>query len=175
VKSRDVSNNEAISADFTFTTATVPAPDTTPPSTPVVTDDGASTTDLTQLHATWTSSDAESGIVEYQYAIGTSAGGDDVVDWTSVGTATQVTKTGLNLSVGTTYHFSVKVQNGQELWSDVGTSDGIQVEEVPPEQPSDGGGFPVWAWVIIGIAGAAAVGGLGYWLIKGMPQQPKQQ
>ena len=176
VKSRDVSNNEAISADFTFTTATVPAPDTTPPSTPVVTDDGASTTDLTQLHATWTSSDAESGIVEYQYAIGTSAGGNDVVDWTSVGTDTGVTKTGLNLSIGTTYYFSVKAQNSQELWSDIGTSNGISVqEETAPEQPSDGGGFPVWAWVIIGIAGGAAVGGLAYWLVRSLPKQPEQK
>jgi phosphodiesterase/alkaline phosphatase D-like protein len=175
VKSTDASSNEAISADFTFTTATVPAPDTTPPTTPVVTDDGDSTTDLTQLHATWTSSDPESEIVEYQYAIGTSAGGNDVVDWTSMGTDTGVTKTGLNLSIGTTYYFSVKAQNSQGLWSDIGTSDGIQVEEVPPEQPSDGGGFPVWAWVIIGIAGGAAVGGLAYWLVRGMPKQPEQQ
>jgi hypothetical protein len=93
-----------------------------------------------------------------------------------MGTDTGVTKTGLNLSIGTTYYFSVKAQNSQELWSDIGTSDGISVqEETVPEQLSDGGGFPVWAWVIIGIAGAAAVGGLVYWLIKRMQKQPKQQ
>jgi hypothetical protein len=99
--------------------------DTTPPTTPVVTDDGVITTNLSQLHATWTSSDPESGIAAYEYAIGTSAGGTDVVDWTSAGTDTSVTKTGLSLSDGTTYYFSVKAQNGEGLWSAVGTSNGI--------------------------------------------------
>jgi hypothetical protein len=181
VKSQDASTNEAISADYTFTTSSIPVtpPDTTPPTTPVVTDDGVITTDLNQLHATWTSSDPESGIAEYQYAIGTSAGGTDVVDWTSAGTDTEVTKTGLDLSVGTTYYFSVKAQNGEGLWSDIGTSDGITVqeqeEEPTPEEPSGNGGMPTWVWIVIGLAGATVIGGLAYWLIKGMPQQPKQQ
>ena len=40
-----------------FASATwVSAADTTPPTTPVVTDDGAYTTSLTQLHAVWTAS-----------------------------------------------------------------------------------------------------------------------
>ncbi len=42
-----------------------PAPlDATSPTTPVVTDDGAATTSATQLHASWTSTDPESGIAE---------------------------------------------------------------------------------------------------------------
>jgi hypothetical protein len=111
---------------------TTPAPpDSTPPTTPIVTDDGKYTSSTTWLHATWSSSDPESGITEYQYAIGTSSGGTDVVDWTSVGTATGVTKTGLSLTQGTTYYFAVKAKNGQGLWSEVGTSDGITVIDDP--------------------------------------------
>jgi len=120
VKSGNAAGNSVPSADFTFTTA-----DVTVPSSPAVTDDGGSTTDLTQLHASWSSSDADSGVAEYQYAIGTTSGGTDVVNWTSVGTDTSVTKTGLSLNAGTTYYFTVKAKNGSGLWSNVGNSDGI--------------------------------------------------
>ena len=108
-------------------TAQPPPADTTPPTTPVVIDDGEYTSSKTSLNATWSSSDPESGIVEYQYAIGTSPRDTDVVDWTSAGTATEATRTGLNLILGATYYFSVKAKNGKGLWSEVGTSDGITV------------------------------------------------
>jgi hypothetical protein len=175
VKSTDASSNEAVSADYTFATIPAVVPDTTAPTTPVVSDDGDSTTNLTQLHATWTSSDQESGVAEYQYAIGTSAGGNDVVEWISAGTDTSATSTGLSLSVGTTYYFSVKAQNGEGLWSDVGTSNGVlAVQEETPDEPADDGGIPAWVWIIVGLGGAAVVGGVAYWLIKGMPKQPQQ-
>ena len=123
--------------------------DATPPTTPAVTDDGDYATDNTQLHATWISSDNESGIAEYQYAIGASAGGTDVVGWTSTGTSTEVTHTGLSLGTGTKYYFAVKARNGAGLWSSAGTSDGIAVvaegsaqKDIPPEggtvQTADG-------------------------------------
>ncbi len=101
--------------------------DFTPPITPVVADDGEYTSSTTWLHATWSSSDPESGIADYHYAIGTSREGTDIVGWTSVGTATEVTHIGLNLIIGSTYYFSVKAKNEQGLWSEVGTSDGITV------------------------------------------------
>ncbi len=103
------------------------APDTTAPTTPVVADDGATTDTANQLHAAWTAADAESGIAEYQYAIGTASGGTDIVNWTSAGTAATVTRTGLTLTTGATYYFSVKARNGSGVWSEVGASDGIQV------------------------------------------------
>lgn len=103
--------------------------DTTPPSTPVVTDSGAFTTTLSSIHASWTSSDAESGIAQYQYAIGTApyptTGWDSVAGWTTVGAATEATRSGLSLSDGVTYYISAKAANGAGLWSDVGVSDGI--------------------------------------------------
>jgi branched-chain amino acid transport system substrate-binding protein len=116
--------------------------DESPPSTPVVTDDGNFTTNTSQLHVTWSSSDPESGITEYQYAIGTSAGGTDVVGWTSTGTNTEVTQTGLSLNWGTTYYFAVKAKNGSGLWSEVGVSNGITVSDfTAPTTPTvtDGG------------------------------------
>ncbi len=107
-------------------------PDATPPSTPIVADDGAATSDTTQIHASWSSSDPESGITEYQYAIGTSAtdpGSGYVVDWKSAGTATEATESGLSLESGQTYYWYVKAKNGVGLWSEVGVSDGIKVAE----------------------------------------------
>ena len=116
--------------DISLEITTVPPPDTTPPTTPVVTDDGEYTSSTAWLHAIWSSSDSESGIAEYQYAISTSPGGTDVVDWTSAGTATEVTHSGLNLIIGGTYYFSVKAKNGKGLWSEIGTSDGITVTTI---------------------------------------------
>ena len=83
--------------------------DTTPPSAPATVRDGtgadiSTTSSTTQLSANWdAATDAESGISGYQYAIGTSAGGTQTVNWTSLGNVTTVTKTGLTLSVGQTY------------------------------------------------------------------------
>ena len=101
--------------------------DTTPPTTPQVTDEGATTTSTTSLSASWSSSDTESGIAEYQYAIGTEKGATDVLDWTSAGTNNYVTAGALNLTIGKIYYFGVQAKNGAELWSEVGYSDGITV------------------------------------------------
>ncbi len=112
--------------------------ETSAPLTPVVTDDGQVTADATQLHASWSSSDPESGIAEYQYAIGTSAtdpGSGYVVVWKSAGTATEATESGLSLESGQTYYWYVKAKNGAELWSEVGVSDGILVDATPPSAP----------------------------------------
>lgn len=101
--------------------------DRTPPTTPVVIDDGQYTTSLSQLHATWSSSDPESGISEYQYCIGMAPGSTDVVGWTSAGLDTEATVSGLSLTQGQSYYFNVNARNGTSLWSEVGSSDGITV------------------------------------------------
>ncbi|RLC40328.1 MAG: hypothetical protein DRH49_07280, partial [Candidatus Coatesbacteria bacterium] len=99
--------------------------DNTPPTTPIVTDDGEYTSSLTELHASWSSSDPETGIAEYQYSIGTTQSATDIVNWTSVGTDTEVTHTGLSLIQHQVYYFNVKAKNGAGLWSKIGSSDGI--------------------------------------------------
>ena len=107
--------------------------DKTPPSVVFVTDDGMFTNSKTELHATWTSDDAESGIQEYVYMIGTTPGADDVVAETSAGGDGEATATGLNLTGGSTYYFGVKAKNGAGTWATtVGVSNGIIVDDTLP-------------------------------------------
>lgn len=120
----------ALHSSLTFAT------DTTPPAKPIVIDDGIYTTDSTSLHATWTSSDLESGIAEYQYHIRQdSTSGPIIVGWTSVGLATEITRTGLSLINGKRHYFGVMAKNGEGLWSLVGYSNGIKVDTSPPSAP----------------------------------------
>ena len=116
--------------------------DTSSPTTPVVTDDGDTTSSLTALQAVWSSQDDISGIAEYKYAIGTTAGGTDVVSWTSTGLENRVAKDALVLSVGKTYYFTVMAKNRAGDWSQAGNSNGITVNQHPPNiinvNPSDG-------------------------------------
>ena len=100
--------------------------DTTPPSTPVVTDDGTHTDSLAELHASWITSDPETGIQRCEYRI-VEQGGAVVRDWTDVGPALEVTATGLSLALGETYRFEVRATNNAGLMSGVGVADGIMV------------------------------------------------
>ena len=86
------------------------------------------TNSTTALSAKWAAAAGGDG---YEYAIGTAAGGTDIVDWTSAGTATQVTHSGLALTVGPTYYFSVRVVVGAAHGNAV-SSDGITVDITPP-------------------------------------------
>ena len=95
--------------------------------------DVATTTSTTQLSANWdASTDNESGISGYQYAIGTTVGGTQTVNWTSLGNVTTVTKTGLTLTVGQTYYFSVQAVNGAGLTGSATNSNGQTVVTVTP-------------------------------------------
>ena len=71
--------------------------------------------------------DNESGIKGYQYAIGTSQGGTDVTNWTTIKNMRCVTKTGLSLTTGQTYYFSVKAINGVGLTGPAANSNGQTV------------------------------------------------
>ena len=85
------------------------------------------------MSANWdASTDNESGISGYQYAIGTSAGGTQTVNWTSLGNVTTVTKTGLTLTSGQTYYFSVKAVNGAGLTGSATNSNGQTVDSHRP-------------------------------------------
>ncbi|NLN76791.1 MAG: hypothetical protein GX139_10840, partial [Armatimonadetes bacterium] len=101
--------------------------DSSAPNAPVVNDDGDFSGSATQLHASWFANDAESGIEEYQYAVGTSEGASDIVGWTSAGDAMEsnITIPAPELQLGQMYFISVKAKNGAGLWSEVGSSDGI--------------------------------------------------
>ena len=90
--------------------------------------DQDTTTSSSVLSANWmVSSETNSGISKYWYAIGTIAGATDVVDWTDNALNTSVTDTSLSLTEGQTYYFSVKTVNGAGLTS-ICSSDGIYAD-----------------------------------------------
>ena len=83
---------------------------------------------LTTLSANWAASvDTNSAISKYWYAIGTSAGTTDVVNWTDNSLNTVVTISGLSLLQGQMYFFSVKAVDGAGLTS-ICSSDGIMAD-----------------------------------------------
>jgi hypothetical protein len=84
--------------------------DATAPSTPATLDDGATSDSTTQSPSlTWAAStDAVSGLLRYEVAIGSSSGATDVLTWTDVGVVTTKTMTGLSLTEGQTYYASVR-------------------------------------------------------------------
>ncbi len=109
--------------------------DDTPPSTPIVIDDGIYSTNGTSLHASWSSTDEQSGIREYSYCVGTSAGASNIVAWTTT-TNDFASLTGLSLTSGYTYYFTVRAINGAGLSSVNGSSDGIKVDLTAPAAPT---------------------------------------
>lgn len=114
--------------------------DWTPPADIAYVNDGASadvdtTTSSNQLSANWAASgDPHSDIMYYLYAIGTTAGDSDVVVWTACGQNTNVSHTGLILSPGQQYYFTVMARNGAGLYGNPSFSDGILADSptVPP-------------------------------------------
>jgi subtilisin family serine protease/N-acetylneuraminic acid mutarotase len=101
---------------FTFTVAEAGGvTDKTPPAAPIVSVDMCRNS-TTSAAASWSATDAESGINLYSYSLGTSASGTEVVNWTTT-PLTTVVRSGLNLLAGQRYYFSVKARNMAGLWS----------------------------------------------------------
>ncbi|MBU1121998.1 MAG: PQQ-binding-like beta-propeller repeat protein [Candidatus Omnitrophica bacterium] len=112
--------------------------DRTPPTTPVVTDEGESTDSLTQLYASWASQDRQSGVCQYEYKITQdSIDGNAVREWTTTGGFNYVTA-GLDLNECQTYYFGVKARNNTGMWSDTGYSDGIMVTVFSVDTETEG-------------------------------------
>jgi len=128
---------------------------------PVVVDDGVSTTNFTQLHATWSSSDPGSGLAAYEYRIGTTPTGSEVAPATGIGLATEVTKTSLTLIQGQRYYIAARAKNHAGLWSNWGVSDGIDANASAPVinafTPA-GGKFPAGAAVTLSASATDADG-----------------
>ncbi len=113
-----------------------------------VEDETAPTSPGTPSHATWSNSttaspsitytastDALSGVSEYQYSLGTSAGATGVRGWTTNGTSTSLTASGLTLASGTTYYVNVKAIDAATNTSSVVSSTGWTVDTVLPTTP----------------------------------------
>lgn len=77
------------------------------------------------IEATWSGFlDPESGIARYEYAVGTSAGGTQLLGFTSVGTATSASASGLPLVAGGQYFVTVRAYNNAGDFTPV-SSDGV--------------------------------------------------
>lgn len=77
------------------------------------------------LSANWRSSkDPHSAIARYWYSIGTTPGAVNTLGWTSNWGDTMVTAKSLVLTLGSTYYFNVKSENGAGLFSSVISSNG---------------------------------------------------
>lgn len=103
--------------------------DWTPPSDPSVADGLGSDIDTTfsnnTLSANWTTAmDLNSGILRYEYAIGTTPGATDVAGWTSIGKVNAVSVTGLSLLHNQIYFVTVRALNLAQLPSNSISSDG---------------------------------------------------
>ncbi len=97
--------------------------DSSPPSVPSVSVAGPYTYSDSSITFSWTaSSDAESGIAGYEYAIGTAADPLSVRSWTPIGLVTEYTAPGLLLQPGQAYQISVRAKNGAHLLSAAGVS-----------------------------------------------------
>ncbi len=81
---------------------------------------------LNILSANWNISDAGSGITLFEYSVGTSPDGTDIVGWTAHGTSTSVTVTGMTLQTSQVYFVNVRATDdaGNEY---VASSDGQRV------------------------------------------------
>lgn len=80
----------------------------------------------TQLDLNYTvAKDTNSGVTSYYYAIGTSAGSQNIVPWTANNLNLAATKTGLSLVGNQKYFIMVKSVNGAGLISDSTISDGV--------------------------------------------------
>jgi len=91
-----------------------------------VEDEGAETPDTMGLAGTLTFADGESGVVLYEYRVGTVRDGSDIVPAT-ITREPELNITGLNLTVGKSYYIGGRAKNGAGLWSAWGSSDGITI------------------------------------------------
>jgi hypothetical protein len=94
----------------------------TPPPAPIVTARGDGS--LTTISGQWSAHDPNSTITGYRYAVGSTSGGTDVINWTDI-SSTQVVRSGLSLLVGQKYYVSAKARNAGGLWSTSGISNAV--------------------------------------------------
>jgi hypothetical protein len=82
---------------------------------------------LDGLGANWSGINSNvSGLLSYDYCLGTGVGTSDILTWTSVGTQTSAVASGLNLNTSNIYYFSVKTTDNAGN-TNVISSNGIRV------------------------------------------------
>ncbi len=98
---------------------------------------------ITDCSMNW---DVAGDAVRYEVAIGTSAGGSDVVSWTNVGGANAHNFTGLSLTNDTTYYCSIRVYDAADLLLGTYSSNGFLALVNFSTTVSDGSGSDLDAW-----------------------------
>jgi len=107
--------------------------DSTGPTPPATVRDGSGSdvdyqASTNTISANWpAASDAGSGVDAYEYAIGTTSGGTDVVGYTNVGATTSILRTGLSLTPNATYYVSVRSIDALGNTGAPQSSDGVTV------------------------------------------------
>jgi len=87
------------------------------------------TNSTNELSANW---DEIAEAASYLYAIGTTEGGTDVLDWTENGTVNSFTNSSLSLINKKKYYVSVKTENADASFGEVKSSDGITIDTKQP-------------------------------------------
>lgn len=123
--------------------------DSSAPLTPVIQDEGVSTSSSSTLGFAVQVSDPESGVTLYEYKLGTTPGSGDLRSPVTINpVAPNVVVGNLALTVGQTAYLSVRAQNPLGLWSSWGSSNGItylpfgQNERVIAGVVASGGNWP---------------------------------
>ena len=109
--------------------------------TPKVTEEGLLSLSDSSLEINVSTYGEQYGDLDYEYAIGNSAGATDAVDWSSfqVGPDGTATVGGFNLPYNQEYFISVRIKNFRgDIVSAAGSSDGITVLD-PVADPDDDG------------------------------------
>ena len=87
----------------------------------------------TSVTANWTGfSDALSGIVGYEIAVGTTSGATNVLSWSSAGDVTTYTKSDLSLTHATRYYVSTRALDAAGNYSAAATANGVIIDLVAP-------------------------------------------
>jgi hypothetical protein len=105
-----------------------------------VNEDVEETTSTTSIFANWNGfSDAQTGIVKYEWAIGTEEDHFAIQRFTDVGTQQSAMATGLPLMMGQRYIVTVRAQNGHGITSVVSSNGVVVTEPTAPDGGTDGG------------------------------------
>ncbi|MDP2883937.1 MAG: hypothetical protein Q8P51_02810 [Ignavibacteria bacterium] len=89
----------------------------------------------TQIECGFSAYDQESGITEYQYAVGSNQYSTDLQGWQSASGRTDIVITQLALGHGQRYYVLVKARNGANLWSSAGASEPLLIDTTRPTPP----------------------------------------
>lgn len=101
--------------------------DTTPPSTPEIFHSGIEKSQ-DSMSASWIADDLESGIREYQFAVGSSPGASNILGFQSTTDTYGTVGFGRTLAAGSTYYVNVRAVNKEGLVSAVGSSVLVRVD-----------------------------------------------